>query len=104
MDIRCRKTNCRYNDKLTCRAHNINIGQKLICRDYQYMETKGKDFSKKIFEGNEPPSIAPYRHNKNLMLTCSAKCLFNKEGKCIANGITINDSGKIAKCISFAKP
>lgn len=104
MDIRCRKTNCRFNDKLTCRAHNIDISQKLICRDYQYMETKGKDFSKKIFEGNEPPSIAPYRHNKNLMLTCSAKCLFNKEGKCIANGITINDSGKIAKCISFVKP
>ncbi len=103
MDIRCRKTNCRYNDRLTCRAKEINISEKTICKDYSYTDSS-IDISKKIFESDEPPKVSPYRHNKKITLNCSAKCLFNENGKCIANGITLCDSNKTAKCITFMKP
>ena len=28
MDIRCRKTSCKYNDRQTCQAKEILIGKK----------------------------------------------------------------------------
>jgi len=104
MDIRCRKTTCRYNDRLTCRANKIIVDKKLSCLEYCYQEGKGIDVSKLIFERKEPFEPSPYRHNKTLSLMCEAKCLFNKEGHCIANGITVGDSPKHAKCFTFAKP
>ena len=104
MDIRCRKTNCRYNDRLTCRAKQIEITKKLVCESYCFCQDKAIDISKKIFESEEPPQVAPYRHNKDLHLDCQALCLFNRNGKCIANGITVGDCQKTAKCITFAKP
>lgn len=104
MDIRCRKTNCRYNDRLTCRAKQIDVSKKTACETFSYAENTQIDISKKIFECDTPPKVAPYRHNKKIDLNCDAKCLFNKDGKCIANGITVGDITKTAKCITFAKP
>ncbi len=103
MDIRCRKTNCRYNDKLTCRANQIPISKKLICESYSFKEGSGEDISRKIFSSDNPPQVSPYLHNKKVNLTCEAKCLFNNNGKCIANGITINDCPN-PKCITHMKP
>ena len=104
MDIRCRKTNCRYNDRLTCRSKEICIDNKINCKTYSFQEGKGIDISKKIFETPDPPKVAPYRHNKKISLICNAKCLFNQNGKCIANGITLCDNNKSARCITNAKP
>lgn len=104
MDIRCRKTDCRYNDKLTCRAKDIKVSKKTVCEDFSFEEGKELDISKKIFESDTPPKVAPYRHNKKLCIDCDAKCLFNQNNQCIANGITMGDISKCAKCITFMKP
>lgn len=104
MDIRCRKTDCRYNDKLTCRAKEIDITNKTVCSSFSYDEDKNLDISKKIFESDTPPEVSPYRHNKKICINCSAKCLFNQQDKCIANGITVGAVPKCAKCITFMKP
>lgn len=105
MDLRCRKTNCKYNKNLTCLAPNITISQKLECLEYQNEKGKGtKDFSKLIFSEN-PPKVTDYRHLKNMCLTCNAPCLFNKDGKCISNGITVNAAMQNEpKCMTFLKP
>lgn len=102
MDIRCRKTNCKYNDRLSCTANKINISQKFNCEDFQRVIGKDVDISKQIFE--QTPDISSYRHNKKLPLQCNASCLFNKEGHCRANGITINDIHENPKCCTTIKP
>ena len=98
MDIRCRKTDCKYNEGLTCLVHELNISNKNTCKEF----VKGKekiDISKQIFS-DTPPDIKDYRRVKDMDLHCSSECLFNREGKCIANGITINDVQNQAKCIT----
>jgi len=105
MDLRCRKTGCKFNKDLTCTANGVDIGLKQTCMTFQ--SEKGKeieDFSSKIFSDN-PPKVADYRHLKNIGLKCNAKCLFNRNGHCISNGITINAATTVEpKCITFMKP
>lgn len=105
MDLRCRKTGCKYNKNLTCTACHVNIANNLFCQTYK--DEKGKeikDFSVTIFT-DTPPKIADYRHIKDACLHCKAKCLFNKDGYCLANGITVNAGiSKEPKCITFLKP
>ena len=105
MDLRCRKTTCKYNKDLTCMAKNVDITQKLVCKTFELDKGKEKqDFSKLIFSEN-PPKIADYRHLRDMCLKCNAKCLFNNEGACLANGITINASmQKEPKCMTYLKP
>ena len=105
MDLRCRKTNCKFNHNLTCTAKDIKISEKTVCMDYTLERGKGSiDFSKMIFTENMP-KIDDYKHLKDMCLKCDAKCLFNCETHCIANGITINmSSNDTPKCMTFMKP
>ena len=101
MDIRCRKTDCEYNEMLTCRVKELKVSEKLECLSYKKHPDKARDISKEIFETT--PQIASYRHNKDLCLECRADCLFNKSKNCIANGITVNDIKDCPICITFMK-
>jgi hypothetical protein len=105
MDLRCRKTICKYNNNLTCTAKKIDISQKRDCKMFE--KDKGKeeiDFSNAIFSDNQP-KIADYKHMKDMCLNCQARCLFNHEGRCVSNGITVNGATtKEPKCITFMKP
>ncbi len=101
MDLRCRKTGCKYNKNLTCTAKSIEIGKKLNCNTFEKVH-EDVDFSAEIFSEN-PPKISDYRHLKDVCLTCKADCLFNRSGNCIANGITINSPKKSPICITFAR-
>lgn len=105
MDLRCRKTGCKYNKDLTCLANKVDISIRQSCLSFE--EEKGKeieDFSKRIFSDN-PPKVADYRHLKDVCLKCDAKCLFNRKDHCISNGITINAAtSKEPKCITYMKP
>lgn len=101
MDIRCRKTDCKYNEGLTCNVKALNIDNNNTCCCYE----KGKekiDISKQIFS-ETPPDIKDYRHLKDVNMHCKTTCLFNKDGRCVANGITINEINENAKCITFLK-
>lgn len=105
MDLRCRKTTCKYNNCLTCTAKKIDISSK---RDCEMFEKDGKkeeiDFSNLIFTDN-PPKITDYKHMKDMCLTCKAHCLFNHEGRCVSNGITVNSAvTRDPKCTTFMKP
>lgn len=104
MDLRCRKTSCKYNKNLTCSSKNIDISNKLKCEMFEHKEGKTpKDYSTKIFS-DTPLVVANYRHLNDMCLKCKANCLFNDEGHCKSNGITVNDSTRGAICITFLKP
>ena len=103
MDIRCRKLLCKYNDRFTCKAKGILVDGKVVCSTYEKDESKKdlQDVTKHLFEGE--PHYAPQRDSKALTIACQAKCLFNRNGKCVSNGITLNAIKEKPYCVSFLK-
>ena len=103
MDIRCRRTMCEHNKGHTCFAGLLDIGSHAICKSFEKDKQKSKedvDFTKNMFE--VAPDYQNSRHIKNVCLKCEAKrCLFNNDGKCRANGITVVDDHERARCGSF---
>ena len=106
MELKCRKLDCVNNDRYSCTKRGINVSSSTECISYEKSknldENQKQDVSRDMF--NKKPDIHAYRHNKNVDIECKAKCLFNRKGKCFANGITIqNTAPKEADCITFIK-
>ena len=100
MDLRCNKTNCKHNDRYSCTAKEIHISETTDCKTYK--NEKGKPLTKisnTMFE--QAPEIAPFRAKANIEIKCKADCLFNKNGKCNANGISVLDGKKDGICGTF---
>lgn len=102
MDIRCRKTSCRFNDRYTCKANGICISQNVVCEQFIRGEEKGDDKTKRLFT-ETPPTYAPQRDSKTITIKCKAHCLFNKDGDCVANGITVNDLKNKPYCVTYLR-
>lgn len=105
MDLRCTKTDCEHNHKFACMAKNIDVAKNTECKTYKKdnaKETKDlQDISRDMFE--IAPDVAHYKHNDKMCVDCSAKCVFNKSGKCNANGITVLEEKDNASCGTFIK-
>lgn len=104
MDIRCRKGLCKYNDRFTCRAKAILVDKGVICSTFEHDENKDKpvqDVTKDLF--SQEPNYAPQRDSKALEIKCKAPCLFNHNGVCVSNGITLNSIKEKPYCVSFLK-
>lgn len=105
MDIKCRKTSCKYNNAYTCIAKGVNITDGVACQTFEADNTKkAKDYSKNMFEA-DTETYANSRHIKDVKLFCEAGfCLFNNSGYCNANGITVLDEGEgSTACGTFIK-
>lgn len=100
MDIRCRKTTCRFNDRYTCKAKDILIKKNWVCNQYQKSDKPVGDKTKWLFS-DTPPKYAPQRDSSTIEIGCKADCLFNCDGKCVANGITLNDIKEKPLCVTF---
>lgn len=103
MDIKCNKTICHYNNCYCCEAKGIHVAKNAECRTFEKDETKKnlQDVSRDMFEA--APEIAPFRHSKNIDIACRAECLFNVNGVCNANGITVLEGKSIGRCGTFVK-
>ncbi len=102
MDIKCRRTCCEFNKGHTCCAVKVDINSKAVCKTFEKGQKSEEelDLSKHMFE--TAPEYSNSRHIKNVCLKCSAThCLFNADGKCRANGITVIDQNEQSKCGSF---
>lgn len=107
MDVKCRKTTCKYNKTHNCMAKKNLVEADTQCvtyekdtRDNILENNKHNDMSKTLFQ--KKIKDAPYRSRRNIVIECKADCLFNKNGKCQANGITVNDL-QTPYCITFLK-
>ena len=103
MDIRCRKGLCKFNDKFTCKANKILIDDKIICSTFEKDEEKNEvqDVTKHLFD--QEPKYSPQRDSKALEIKCCADCLFNHNGDCVSNGITLNSIKEQPFCVSYLK-
>ncbi len=104
MDIRCRKGLCKYNDRFTCKAKAIIVDREVVCSTFEKDEEKEEvqDVTKKLFT-EEKPSYAPQRDSKTLEIKCVADCLFNHNGQCVSNGITLNSIKEKPFCVSYLR-
>ena len=102
MDINCRKLNCKHNKKCVCNSKQINIDDCSVCQSYDCDKSKPiEDLSKIMF--TKTPQYENFRHIKDANIECSAHCVFNDKGKCLANGIIIIDDKKNALCGTLIK-
>lgn len=101
MDIRCRKTQCDFNNCYTCKAKGILVDKRAICTTFIKGDKPEVDTTKHLFE--QTPKYAPQRDSKTLSILCHADCLFNVEGKCVSNGITVNSIDEKPYCVSYLK-
>lgn len=103
MDIRCRRTLCEHNKGHTCFAGFVDVNNHAVCKSFEKDNQKDevkKDFTKNMFE--KTPEYENFRHIKNVRLKCDAtRCLFNSNGRCRANGITVVDDHEKSRCASF---
>ena len=99
MDIKCRKTTCKYNKDFCCTAKNIKVDKNNVCKTYVKVNKLVEDTTKKLLL--KKVEYAPFRSCKAININCDSKCLFNKEKKCHANGTIINDNKNIPVCITY---
>lgn len=106
MDLKCKKMNCKYNDGCACMSKSIKVTRGCECATFEKelkQEAKQhQDISRDMFE--VAPELHPFRHNKEIDIECSAECLFNKNGKCHSNGISVMNGKNAGVCITNIEP
>lgn len=102
MDLKCRKLNCLHNDTYSCTRDEIKVDKNCVCKSFEKAEKLDKkqkqNISKTMFE--VAPDMHAYRHIKNVEISCDAHCLFNCNGKCHSNGISVDEEGRSPTCIT----
>ena len=105
MDLKCKKLDCKNNNRYACMKDSIQVAQDSTCDSYEMVEEIAKqniqDASKNMFEA--APDYHPYRHKKDVNIECGADCLFNNWGRCKANGISVCSIVNDALCTTFIK-
>ena len=100
MDINCRKLNCKYNNKCVCMAKGVGIACSTVCDTYEEdTEKEVHDITKTMFQ--KTPKYENFRHIKKANIECCAPCIFNKSGKCVANGIIVLTGEKNPICGTY---
>lgn len=92
VDLKCKCTTCRFNNKSNCTASDIQVGRNTSCFSYMEKRSNNAEFSDEIIQ----PLV-----RKSTDVNCSAKCSFAKNGICIANGITVGNIENNATCETF---
>ncbi len=105
MDLKCKKLNCKNNDRYSCMKDCIRVGSDSSCNSFEVAEDVAernkKDASRDMFE--TAPDYHPFRLKRNVDIECGADCLFNTSGKCKANGISVCSCSNDAICTTFIK-
>lgn len=100
MDINCRKLNCKYNNKCVCMAKGVCVAGSTVCDTYEKdAEKEVHDITKTMFQ--KTPKYENFRHIKKANIECGAPCMFNRAGKCVANGIIVLTGEKNPVCGTY---
>lgn len=95
-DLKCGLKNCRYNKGYSCCSHEISVDEGTDCRTYSPDPEKRTN----MFEAGE--DFTPVNYSVDTDVRCTADCVFQKQEKCVANGITVmSESNQAAVCLTF---
>lgn len=95
-DLKCKRQGCEYNKNCNCTAKNVEVKKDTSCKTY-------KPSNEHL---NEEEKIGQPPIRKNIKVDCQAKCIFNEDGNCSANGITVQTcttetEAKSPNCCTF---
>ena len=97
-DLKCGLKGCKYNKGYCCCSKEINVDCNTDCTTYAPDENKRKS----LFEAGDEFARADY--SVDTTVSCGADCVFNKDGRCVANGITVmGDGDSEGSCLTFIK-
>ncbi len=97
-DIKCGLKTCKFNKGYSCIAKEINVSSSADCTTY----TRDSSKQSSMFEAGSDFVKADYSVNTDV--GCRADCVFNKEGKCAATGITVmSEDSAQAGCLTFLR-
>ena len=95
-DLKCALRECRYNQSYSCMAHEITVTKEAVCQSFTPTDKAPGD---RLFEfGAE---AARPRFSVDTCVNCTAPCLFQKNSKCVAVGITVLGDGALADCATY---
>lgn len=94
VDLKCKLTDCEYNNKSNCFARHIEVNNKTDCTYYKPVK-EPKESHEKTDE------IVQSIVRPNVDVGCKANCIFNNNHECCANGITVMEENYNAQCSSF---
>ena len=92
-DIKCKRQACEFNKNCNCTSKTINVKKDTTCDTYSPTQK----------ETIEEEKIGQPAIRKDIEVDCNAKCLFNEDGICQANGITVQPTSQKESpiCVSF---
>ena len=67
MDIRCRKTQCKFNDRHTCRAKEICVNRQDVCEKYEPKEDKIMTQELSITDDRKVLALCDLSDSKNVV-------------------------------------
>ena len=92
IDLKCKCTTCKNNSNCNCNAQGITVTKGTICSGFRAKRVSNVEFADEIVQ----PLVRP-----STEVECYARCMFNKDGICVANGITVGDLNSNASCETF---
>ena len=90
-DLKCKREGCKFNQNCNCTASNVQVGKGTDCQTYQDCG----------YDKKEKDQIKQTATRKNTCVACEAKCLFNEQHFCKANGISIITNDERPECCTF---
>ena len=96
-DIKCGRKECKFNKGYCCCAKNIDVSAETDCLTYTPDERKRDS----LFEA--AADFVPANYSVDTDVHCNAKCLYNKDCKCVAGGITVMGQSGDVLCLTYIK-
>ncbi len=99
MQLKCTTSNCQHNLKCHCNAGLITVSEKACC-DSKIKRAGGalEQTFKELEAGEEFLNDAPS------VVQCYASCIYNKNDRCSATSLLVNDIMLSTKCATRIKP
>ena len=92
-DLKCKREGCEFNQNCRCPAKHITIASNAECTSYSPSENYNK---------TEKSKIKQRAVRVNTVADCKAAgCLFNHDGVCVANGISVATIGTKPECLTI---
>lgn len=96
-DLKCGLTACKHNKGYSCCAKSITVDRAADCSAYDPVASKRTDFE-------AGADFVRANYSVDTEVSCSASCIFNRDGRCRSNGITVMSEGSSpAACLTFIK-
>lgn len=98
MQLKCTTSNCQHNLKCHCNAGLISINEKGVC-DSRVKRAGGalEQTFKEMEAADEFLSDAPS------VVSCKAECVYNKDNRCTATSMLVNDVFMSTRCATRIK-